>query len=73
MTFVGGRVPSTRGALIRPRDTLNFIKKGKEVLKMKRDQLAGELNKLLSELTLRNEIEAELMEIYEDAKKALLF
>lgn len=70
MTFVGGRVPSTRGALIRLRDTLTFIKKGRDVLRMKRDQLAGELNKLLAKLAIREEIEREFSEIYELAREA---
>ena len=64
-----GRVSATRGTLIRFRDTLRFIKKGKEILKMKRDQLAGELNKLLDKLALRSEVEKQLIELYQQAKE----
>jgi V/A-type H+-transporting ATPase subunit D len=42
-----------------------------DVLKMKRDRLAGELNKLLHELTRRQIAEKQLMEIYADLKVAL--
>ena len=72
MTFVGGRVPSTKGALIRLRDTLSFIKKGKEVLQMKRDQLAGEVNKLLVKLAIRKEVEGKISDLLKEVMEILI-
>ena len=51
------RVAATKGTLQKAREQLSFIEKGKDVLKMKRDQLAGELNKLLGALGKRKEME----------------
>jgi len=70
MAFIG-RTTATRGTLIKLRDTLEFIQNGQEILKMKRDRLAGELNSLLSRLSSREEAEKGLMEIYADLKEAL--
>ena len=72
MTFVGGRVPSTKGALIRLRDTLSFIKKGKEVLQMKRDQLAGEVNKLLVKLAIRKEVERKIDDLLKEVMEVFI-
>jgi len=70
MAFIG-RTTATRGTLIKLRDTLEFIQNGQEILKMKRDRLAGELNSLLGKLASREEAEKRLMEIYVDFKGAL--
>jgi V/A-type H+-transporting ATPase subunit D len=70
MAFIG-RTTATRGALIRLRDNLEFIRNGMEILKMKRDSLARELNGLLGELNRREEAERQLMLVYEDLKAAL--
>jgi V/A-type H+-transporting ATPase subunit D len=67
MAFVG-RTTATRGALIRLRDILEFIQNGKDILKMKRDRLAGELNTHLNELSRRGELEKRLLEIYDEFK-----
>ena len=63
MSFVGS-ITASPGTLLALRDQLKFIKKGKEILEMKRDRLAGEINKLLSEVKLREEAEKNLMDAY---------
>lgn len=70
MAFIG-KITPTRGALIRLRDTLKFIQSGKDILKMKRDRLAGELNRLINELSRRAIVEKELMETYGDLRETL--
>jgi len=69
MSFVV-RVAATKGVLLRLREQLGFIEKGKEILKMKREQLAGEINRLLAEVKARGELEKEVMEAYDYLKKA---
>ncbi|MCP8320538.1 MAG: V-type ATP synthase subunit D [archaeon] len=69
MSFVV-RVAATKGVLLRLREQLGFIEKGKEILKMKREQLAGEINRLLAEVKARGELEKEIMEAYDYLKKA---
>ncbi len=59
------RITATRGVLLRLREQFEFIKKGLEILKMKRDNLAGELNKYLREVRIREEIEKRFAEAYE--------
>jgi V/A-type H+-transporting ATPase subunit D len=66
-----GKVTATRGNLLKLRSTLKFVQNAMDVLKMKRDRLAGELNKLLRELARRQIAEKRLMEIYADLKIAL--
>ena len=66
------RTTATRGNLLKLRTTVKFIENAMDVLKMKRDRLAAELNKLLHELTRRQKAEKQLMEIYEDLKIALV-
>ncbi|WP_455278917.1 V-type ATP synthase subunit D [[Eubacterium] cellulosolvens] len=63
-----GRAAVSRGILLRLREQLEFTKKGQELLKMKRDHLASETNKLLSKLGERNELDRQLMEAYENLK-----
>lgn len=59
------RASPTLGTLLRLRRQLEFIRRGKEVLEMKRDHLAGEVNKLLAEeRAMRGEVERELMDAY---------
>jgi len=67
-----GRAAVSRGILLRLREQLEFTKKGQELLKMKRDHLASETNKLLSKLAERNELDRQLMEAYENLKAAYL-
>lgn len=67
-----GRAAVSRGILLRLREQLEFTKKGQELLKMKRDHLASETNKLLSKLAERNELDKQLMEAYENLKAAYL-
>jgi V/A-type H+-transporting ATPase subunit D len=59
-----GRVAVTRGVLLRLREQLDFTKRGKELLKMKRDNLAAETNRLLAKVRARHEFEQRLMEAY---------
>ena len=70
MAFVG-KITPTRGALIKLRDTLKFIQNGLNILKMKRDRLAAELNILSNELDRREAVESQLMEIYGMLREAL--
>lgn len=63
MSFVSG-VSASPGVLLALRDQLNFIVKGKEILEMKRDRLAGEINRLLHEVKVRNDMERALNDAY---------
>ncbi len=56
--------------LQKAREQLGFIEKGKEVLTMKRDQLASELNKLLSELGRRKTIDKSIGDAFDLVKYA---
>ena len=65
-----GRVTATRGALIRLRNNLKLIQDGKNILKVKRDRLVGELNNLIKQLGRRDLLEKRLMEIYDEFMQA---
>jgi V/A-type H+-transporting ATPase subunit D len=65
-----GEVSATKGALQRLREQIKFTEKSKDILKMKRDQLAGEINRLLHEIQHRKEIEKMFSEAYESVKYA---
>jgi V/A-type H+-transporting ATPase subunit D len=65
-----GRAATTKSVLQRLREQLKFIEKGKNVLKMKRDQLAGEINKLLVDIKRRKEVEQLFSDAYESLKYA---
>jgi V/A-type H+-transporting ATPase subunit D len=65
-----GQVSATKGALQRLREQIKFTEKSKDILKMKRDQLAGEINRLLHEIHRRKEIEKMFSEAYESVKYA---
>jgi len=67
-----GRVAVTRGVLLRLREQLDFTKRGKELLEMKRDNLAAETNRLLAKITARHEFERRLMEAYEALRTAYM-
>ncbi|MEM4251652.1 MAG: V-type ATP synthase subunit D [Candidatus Bathyarchaeia archaeon] len=67
-----GRAAVSRGVLLRLREQLEFTKKGQELLKMKRDHLASETNKLLSKVAARQRLDSKLMEAYESLKAAYL-
>lgn len=64
MSFTSG-VSASPGVLLSLRDQLSFIKKGKDILEMKRDRLAGEINKLLPMIKLRRDAEDMFMEAYQ--------
>ena len=63
-------VSATKGVLQRLREQLRFTEKSKDILKMKRDQLAGEINRLLPEIRRRKDIEKMFEEAYESVKYA---
>jgi len=65
-------VSATRGTLLAMRQQLAFTRKGKEILEMKRDRIAGELNQLLPEVRKRLEIEDEVMDAYRAFINALI-
>jgi V/A-type H+-transporting ATPase subunit D len=65
-----GTVAVTRGVLLRLREQLDFTKRGKELLEMKRDNLAAETNRLLAKVKARHEFEKRLMEAYSVLKTA---
>ncbi len=67
-----GRAAVTRGVLLRLREQIDFIKRGKELLKMKRDNLAAETNRLLAKVATRNEFDKRLMAAYETLKTAYM-
>lgn len=67
-----GRAAVTRGVLLRLREQLDFTKRGKELLKMKRDNLAAETNRLLAKVGARHEFEQRLMKVYETLRRAYM-
>jgi V/A-type H+-transporting ATPase subunit D len=67
-----GRVAVTRGVLLRLREQLDFTKRGKELLEMKRDNLAAETNRLLAKIKVRNEFEKRVMEAYGSLRTAYM-
>ena len=67
-----GRAAVTRGVLLRLREQLEFTRKGQELLKMKRDHLAAETNKLLPKIAERERLDRKIMEAYESLKVAYL-
>jgi len=65
-----GRVAVTRGVLLRLREQLEFTERGKELLELKRDNLAAETNRLLDKIRGRPNFEQNLMKAYEALKIA---
>lgn len=65
---VGSRVTASSGVLLRLREQLGFINRSCEILKMKRDHIAGEVNKLLQKIEARERMEKNLMNAYEGLK-----
>ncbi len=66
-----GRISPTRGALVKLRTNLTFIQNGLDILKLKRDRLAEELNLLLKETSHRDKAERDLKKAYEEYETAL--
>ena len=66
------RAAVTRGVLLRLREQLDFTKRGKELLRMKRDNLAAETNRLLEKVEARHELEQRLMKAYDALKIAYI-
>ncbi len=65
-------VSASRGALLEVRKQLQFIKKSTQILEMKRDKVASELNRLLPLLKGREEIESRFTEVYKKFVKVLV-
>lgn len=66
-----GKVSATKGALLKAKEQYSFILKGKEILEMKRDRLAGDINKSLPIIRKRDELENKLLNLYHEAKKVI--
>jgi V/A-type H+/Na+-transporting ATPase subunit D len=64
------RLAATRGTLQKAREQLEFTERGRDVLRMKRDQIAGELNKLLAQLRRRKELERQFGDAFAAVKEA---
>mgnify|MGYP000032264405 CR=1 FL=1 len=62
-------LPATTGTLVKLRERLQLVRRGKEVLEMRRDQLIKEVYNLLSEIRKREELEKELYQLYERIKE----
>ena len=67
-----GRAAVTRGVLLRLREQIEFMERGKELLKMRRDNLAAETNRLLAKVGGRREFDKRLMGAYETLKTAYM-
>jgi V/A-type H+-transporting ATPase subunit D len=67
-----GRAAVSRGVLLRLREQIEFIKRGKELLQMKRDNLAAETNRLLAKVGKRHEFDKRLMAAYDTLKVAYM-
>jgi V/A-type H+-transporting ATPase subunit D len=67
-----GRAAVTRGVLLRLREQIDFTERGKELLEMKRDNLAAETNKLMAKVATRKEFEQNLMKAYETLRIAYM-
>lgn len=65
-------VSASRGALVETRRQLQFIIKSTEILEMKRDKVASELNKYLGQLGRRGDAEKKIMGAYNKFIKALV-
>ncbi len=65
-----GRVLPTKGFLIRLRERTQLLKSGVEALKMKRDQLVRESQRLLEYLKSRSEVDKKLEDAYRMLKLA---
>ncbi len=67
-----GRAAVTRGVLLRLREQIEFTQRGKELLEMKRDNLAAETNRLMAKVADRRNLEQRLMNAYDILKTAYL-
>jgi len=67
-----GRAAVTRGVVLRLREQIDFTERGKELLEMKRDNLAAETNKLMSQVATRKEFEQKLMKAYDTLRTAYM-
>jgi V/A-type H+-transporting ATPase subunit D len=67
-----GRAAVTRGVLLRLREQIDFTERGKELLKMKRDNLAAETNRLMAKVATRKEFDQRLIDAYGSLRTAYL-
>jgi len=65
-------VSASRGALLEVRKQLQFIRKSTQILEMKRDKVASELNRLLPLLKGREEIESRFANVYRKFIRVLI-
>lgn len=70
MAFIG-KQSQTRGALVKLRSYLAFAQNGLNILELKRDRLAEELNLLLKKMKERDEAERLLLGTYDDFKDCI--
>jgi len=62
-------LPATIGTLVKLREQLQLVRRGKEILEMRRDQLIREIYQLLSEIRERERLEKEFLRIYDKVKE----
>ncbi len=63
---------ATLGTLLRLREQLQLVRRGKEILEMKRDQLIREIYRLLDEIKRRSELDEEFTALYSRMKEAYM-
>jgi len=59
-------LPASRGTLIKLHKQLNLVRRGKEILEMRREQLIKEVFELMDKLKERGEIEHEYLRVLEE-------
>jgi len=57
-----GYLPASRGTLLTLRNRLELVRRGKEILEMRRDQLVGEVFRLMERLRERADLERRYVE-----------
>jgi len=62
-------LPASRGILMRLRTQLNLVRRGKEVLEMRREQLIKRLFELIDKVKERSNIEAKYVHILREANR----
>ncbi len=64
------RITVSLGTLLELRRKLELVRRGKNVLEMKRDQLVSEVYRLMREVGKRDELEGKLIEVFRDVRRA---
>jgi len=65
-------LPATIGTLVKLRERLQLVMRGKDVLEMRRDQLIKEIYYLLEEIKKREDLERELYRLYTKIKELFM-